>query len=534
MPLQPPISCGDRAAPVSIVLGDFVYIDGGLIADGQNSSGNFPYRAVNSTLSISLKDSWTNSTVDVKTIFKESQRSQMNSQGIWRDPTSKIFYVWGGDISFNQKGPPEFLWTFTGDGDGGGSWSREVSNPTDLTGFVRTREAAFAQSADTAYYLGGFAGFYSESAIEFRNRTMPVPGMLTIDMKTRSFKNISTTPNRFGTFGTFKGGAMQFVPFGSEGLLLVLGGWEAPVTTNDPGEWFPMDFNNLTIYDPKTDKWHTQRTQGEVPSPREKFCAVGVAGPNNTYDIFLYGGRYAVQKGTPTDEVYVLSLPGFVFFKASSELSTKRAGHACVGVGRRQVLSIGGLDEGGTNFQSWLMKDPWALGLGVFDMTQMRWTDGYDSKAASYEAPDVVKQWYDGGNLASVKWSNDEVRELFAQTASNAPTNAPGTSPSSSSSPGGSDSKPVGAIAGGVVGGVVGLALIVGLVLFFLRRKKRRHAAVSQNEPPAPMKHASDATADTAPQTHEVHADYYNPIELPESQGPPRYAPVPTRHEMAG
>lgn len=188
---------------------------------------------------------------------------------------------------------------------------------------------------------------------------------------------------------------------------------------------------------------------------------------------FMYGG---VDTGTgrTSDEVYVLSLPGFVFFKAQGR-STVRTDHACAVVGRRQLVSVGGTD-GQLGFPGSLLDpDPWTNGIGVFDMTEMRWKTGYDADAGGYESPAVVKAWYAGGGLESMEWSSEEVKRLFiqGQSSPDPPTPAPGGDPSATPPPDAKSGAPVGAIAGGVVGGVVLLAILAA-VWYLLRRKRKR------------------------------------------------------------
>lgn len=77
------------------------------------------------------------------------------------------------------------------------------------------------------------------------------------------------------------------------------------------------------------------------------------------------------------------------------------------------MLSIGGTNGALGWPDSLSDPDPWDLGLGIFDMTELRWTDSYEPKAATYESPDMVKRWYDQGGLKSVHWTSDEVRALF-------------------------------------------------------------------------------------------------------------------------
>ncbi|KAK1717908.1 hypothetical protein BDP67DRAFT_616479 [Colletotrichum lupini] len=207
---------------------------------------------------------------------------KLEKQAIWRDPSSNGFYVWGGTVAYSDTPPAKELWHFEVDGNRGGTWTQ--ATPASVVAFsklTRTTEASFTQ--------------------------------------------------RFGQYGTLIRGSAQFVPFGSSGILLFLGGGQAPVSFPN-GTLTAMDFNKVTLYNPSTDKWHTQQTTGSRPATRGKFCVVGASSTNSTYEIallsFLYGGM-STATGSVSGDVYVLSLPGFVFFKAAGS-SAIRADHACV------------------------------------------------------------------------------------------------------------------------------------------------------------------------------------------------------------
>lgn len=205
----------------------------------------------------------------------------------------------------------------------------------------------------------------------------------------------------------------EYAPFGPNGLIVLLGG-----TSGDspPGL---IDFVNITFYDPITKQFFSQQATGTIPTARQRFCSVGVPGPDDTFEVFLYGGLMA--DNTVSDEVFVLSLPGFVFAKADNPgATTARADHACVAVGggKRQMLSIGGTDASKGYPAEFADPDPWAQGLGVFDMTALRWTDGYTNDAAAYDTPEVVKQFYRDGGLGKVQWTSDEVKGLFSSSKS--------------------------------------------------------------------------------------------------------------------
>ncbi|KAJ3960156.1 hypothetical protein N0V92_003197 [Colletotrichum tropicale] len=429
-----------------------------------------------------------------------------NGQAIWKDPSSNAFYTWGGWKTSNP--PDKKIARFTADPTGGGSWT-EVTTP-NLQAIARTREGTFSQNKSVGYYFGGFTSEETDSNfVGNGNQSVqgrPAPGLVSFDMRSREMRNISSS--RFGKYGTFKGGSSQFVPFGPQGLLVVLGGWEASVSATRFEDWDEMEFDKVSVYDPHGDQWYHQQTTGDNPFPKEKFCTTGAPGPNNTYEIFIYGGRETESFAT-SDEVHVLSLPGFEFFKAdNNSLSTQRADHACTVIGGRQMLSVGGLLPETFIGKRFSTPDPWPLGLGIFDMTELRWTNRYDPNAGSYDSPKVVKDWYSQGNVA--KWVSPELEALFSQCPN------------------------IGAIVGGAVGGVAALVLVAGLVLFFRRRRKRQLTTAPQDSTPAP-KFGSVGTAYTTPTLTEIHeAHSYNLSELPANHGvsPGSYGP-PSRHEMA-
>lgn len=53
--------------------------------------------------------------------------------------------------------------------------------------------------------------------------------------------------------------------------------------TYQRGSLIPMD--NITIYDHSSKRWYWQTTTGGPPPPRLDFCAVGIQGPNGTFDM---------------------------------------------------------------------------------------------------------------------------------------------------------------------------------------------------------------------------------------------------------
>lgn len=176
----------------------------------------------------------------------------------------------------------------------------------------------------------------------------------------------------------------------------------------------------------------------------------------------------------------MLSLPGFIFFKADS-LGTRRADHACVvvGKGKRQMLSYGGVDGGSGLRSTTTTPDPWRQGIGIFDMTEMKWMDSYDPNATNYDVPAQVSSWYVEGGMNNVMWTSDEVKQLFLNGSSityGATSNSSSTENSDSSHSG----RRIGGIVGGTVGGVIFISVTCAVAFLLLRRRRRRQSAISE------------------------------------------------------
>ncbi len=114
---------------------------------------------------------------------------------------------------------------------------------------------------------------------------------------------------------------------------------------------------------------------------------------------FIFGG-WNSQHGPVAvlyDEIYILSLPAFRWFKAPYEARHARHGQTCHVVGRRHLLSIGGADASGMKRyyeDRFNTPDPFPQGLGLFDMTLLNWTAYYNASAAAYEQSAPVAEFY--------------------------------------------------------------------------------------------------------------------------------------------
>jgi hypothetical protein len=117
-----------------------------------------------------------------------------------------------------------------------------------------------------------------------------------------------------------------------------LRGGIAPENSGTPNDPVVLGFDHIYMYDPASKNFLNQTasesTSGSLPQPRNGFYSVGAPGSNGTYEIFIYGGASSAWSDDTaleqSDEVFILSLPGFVWFKVDvPHTGGQRAQHTC-------------------------------------------------------------------------------------------------------------------------------------------------------------------------------------------------------------
>jgi hypothetical protein len=392
--------------------------------------------------------------------------------------------MWGGSVSalLPPTAPNADLWRFDVDDNGSGSWT-QIPTPENL---VRSAHALYAVANGVGYSVGGdtsirtSAYFYGISG-----GWLAIPGIVSYDMASGDF-NIASTSGLSGTGLATSGQLIHIPAFGHDGILVALGGTSSPNTTSANGGDGPalIDFSSIAVYDIYSAQWLSQATTGQVPTARLKFCAVGVEG-KDSYEIFIHGGHVpgdgsAEPNFFALDEIYVLSLPSFQWFKADYPATMARFEHCCNVVGQRQMLVVGGAPS----IDSWIdsygnIRDQWTWGLGVFDMSEMKWSPRYDASAQAYVTSDVVLAGIRMNGAHPSEWSSTAVQQLFSNTTF---PSAPST-PSAVSNSRSSSHLSTGAIVGAVVGSAGFVILICGA--FWCVRQGKRRARDRLAEPPA-------------------------------------------------
>jgi hypothetical protein len=224
-------------------------------------------------------------------------------EAMWTDEARQLIYMWG-DAGGTQSTD---IWELTVDGAGGGSWKFEdFESPSQMAGLQRASGGAAVTCYNTGFYLGGYT--------TQKGTDILVPGLLTYNMTSQVWANESAAP--FTTHGTSIGAEAVCLPaFGPRGLVLFLGGltsvgdnWLDAVSpiSQSPG----IAFDNLTMYDPFARQWYWQTTTGSRPTPRHEFCAVGVQGPQNTYEMYKCLGPSFCHEYGWLIEALVMFIPG--------------------------------------------------------------------------------------------------------------------------------------------------------------------------------------------------------------------------------
>lgn len=176
-----------------------------------------------------------------------------------------------------------FLWKFTPDNLGGGSWSTVTpANKADFDSLtLNTRGAAtFCPEEELGFLIGGFGT--SSTDLRFQGVDWPTsvstPGMLRFDAKASIWSNESTTAlsSPLGAFRT--GEAICVSGMSPSSVVFALGGQSEGNNFNS--------FTNITFYHTKSKAWLWQTATGDIPLNRELFCAVGFKGRNGTYEMY--------------------------------------------------------------------------------------------------------------------------------------------------------------------------------------------------------------------------------------------------------
>lgn len=114
--------------------------------------------------------------------------------------------------------------------------------------------------------------------------------------------------------------------------------------------------------------------------------------------------------------VYILSLPAFNWQKQNYTPEFGRYSHSCNVIGERQMVVVGGSVASTSSQLNQVPPDPWEQGLGIFDLTALEWSAGYNASAAAYITSDPVKSYYQQYGRFPSAWADADVQGWFVKS----------------------------------------------------------------------------------------------------------------------
>jgi hypothetical protein len=274
---------------------------------------------------------------------------------------------------------------------------------------------------------------------------------------------------------------LVWLPVSSQGVLIVIGGvvdpqdllvsggYDSASQITDSQSTGPEFMTSLPVYDIGTQQWFTQNASGDVPGQLTEFCSVvAQADGSSTFEIYIYGG-YDGLNGSSRGDVWVLSVPDFIWIHAydpGSDLTHLRESHACVKPYPDQMFAIGGQN---TNINA---KGSCTNGIiDVFNLSSLAWLDKYDPTIwADYTIPSIVR-----GNISATPTATSMDPSLSAILGTRYQKNIPTYYPyiPSSVPPPHSSSNSLPIILGAVLG-VAGFLFILFVIWWFFFRGGRK------------------------------------------------------------
>ncbi|RDL33728.1 uncharacterized protein BP5553_08096 [Venustampulla echinocandica] len=392
--------------------------------------------------------------------------------------------------------------------------------PDGLTRYVSNGAAVSVPSENLGFYFGGLRAASSgpiyyqppNSNASIRADTQSL-NMVELDMSVQqkeAWTNRTLPPEVPGRAGA----ELVWVPISERGVLVAIGGVIFPSYANssqkvnasataESKKQSPTFMSTVAVYDVAKGVWYEQATTGSPPGQLTQGCTVLASAQDySSHNIYWYGGFDGLNpKGDFSDDVWVLSIPSFVWMKVKSGTAAHgRAGHRCTKPYPDQMIVVGGY----TSSPGLSLNCLDGGFIQIFNLSSAEWMTSYDpSKWSNYTVPSVIYKTIGGSETGHATetspsptgFTNNSMKALFdskyntskittwypyhaSPTSNNNRTTLLPEAVSKSSTP--SYLAPV----LGVVLGLIFLSLVVLGVLLWRRRKLLKlNGTATQSEP---------------------------------------------------
>ncbi|CAI7613056.1 unnamed protein product [Penicillium bialowiezense] len=427
---------------------------------------------------------------------------KIKDMALWSKADNSTLYQYGGRFLENITNE-NTIWTYT---VGDKTWAKQdgTIQPTRLEYGVYTN----APAIQAGYWIGGYQASGTTASITDSTKNYAT-GLIQLNTTTGLYTSLD------GPYEAVEEGSLSYVPVGDMGILVYIGGDVPSIKNGINATMSSNSWNHVQVYDIAGAKWYNQSTTGTVAS-RTQFCAsVQHDESSSSYQIYVMGGADLSSKDTILDINY-LSIPSFKWYSAAP-LEEARMTLTCVTYGR-QIFGIGGRQAWADDGEAGCYDAP----AFIYDAQSEASRSSFDPGLSSFSLSSATSKDIEASPTPS-SWASSDLRTLFSSsnktantTTGNTNTGGNNSSPADSTD-NTSGSSNTGAIVGGVVGGCAGLALIGGLVWFFLVRRRKQipskaDAAGAQPQQYQPVQELSVGTRDGR---SELGSDTYMHAELP-------------------
>jgi hypothetical protein len=157
--------------------------------------------------------------------------------------------------------------------------------------------------------------------------------------------------------------------------------------------------STVAVYDIANQVWYEQETTG-APGQMTQGCTVlASAQDGSSHNIYWYGGYNGLDQGTVSDDVWILSVPSFMWMKVYSGMPPHgRAGHKCTKPYPDQMFVVGGS-------AALTGSEPVCVQGGIiqiYNLSSSTWIESYDPNIwSNYTVPSMIYSMIGGTGTGS-------------------------------------------------------------------------------------------------------------------------------------